>query len=316
VLAALALAGALEARAAPSAALRIARPSLSVPVEDGFPRDGEPADPVSAALLAMINRDRRDHGLGAVFWDEKAAAVARATTRRQIEEQTTGHFLLDGFPPYARLSAGGNFGMGAENVAAFLSDAGRLHDTAQRLALRAEAEMMKETPPHDLHRRTILDPNATHVGLGWALEGGDLRVDEEFTTRRYSRLRLLREGRGASIRVEGRALPGNSIRYVAVARQPVPEAITRREANDRDSYRYPEAQLLLLPTSTPGKAVGIPSVHSIDSGFSGDFSFPFTPDQPGLWTFILYFREKGSAEAKAGGTITLLVTLGTGRGGP
>ena len=317
VLAALALSGALDAPAAPSASLRVARPSLSVPVEDGFPRDGEPADPVSGALFARINRDRRDHGLGAVFWDEKAAAVARATTRRQIEEQTTGHFLLDGFPPYARLSAGGDFGMGAENVAAFMSDAGRLHDTAQRLALRAEEEMMKETPPHDLHRRTILDPNATHVGVGWALEGGDLRVDEEFTARGYSRLRLLRAGRaGASVRVDGRALPGRAIQYVAVARQPVPEAMTRREANDRDSYRYPEAQLLLLPSSTHGRAVGIPSVPSIDTGFSGDFSFPFTPDGPGLWTFILYFREKGSAAPKAGGTITLLVAPETGRGDP
>lgn len=280
-----------------------------MPVEDGFPRDGEPGDSVSAALLARINRDRRDHGIGAVLWDEKAAAVAGATTRRQIEERTTGHFLRDGFPPYARLSAGGDFGMGSENVAAFMSDAGRLHDTAERLVLRAEEEMMKETPPHDLHRQAILDPDATHVGLGWALEGGDLRVAEEFTARRYSRLRVLREGRaGASIRVEGRGLPGARIRYVAVARQPVPEGISRREANDRDSYRYPDAQVLLLPSSTRGKAVGIPSVNSIDTGFSGDFTFPFVPDQPGLWTFILYFREKGSEAAKPGGTITLLVT--------
>jgi hypothetical protein len=177
--------------------------------------------------------------------------------------------------------------------------------------------MINERPPHDLHRKAILDPDATHVGLGWALEGGDLRVAEEFTVRRYSRLRVLREGRaGASIRVDGRGLPGTHIRYVAVARQPVPEGISRREANDRDSYRYPEARLLLLPSSTPGKAVGIPSVHSIDTGFSGDFSFPFAPDEPGLWTFILYFREKSSAAAKAGGTITLLVTPDTGRGDP
>ena len=312
-LAGLALAAALDARAAPSAPLRIVRPSLSVPVEDGFPRDEEPGDPVSAALFARINRDRRDHGLGAVFWDEKAAAVARATTRRQIVERTTGHFLLDGFPPYARLSAGGDFGMGAENVAAFMSDSGRLHDTAERLALRAETEMMRETPPHDLHRRTILDPNATHVGLGWALEGGDLRVDEEFTTRCYGRLRLLGEGRGAAIRVEGRALPGAPIVYVAVARQPPPAPMTRREADARDSYRYPEAQLLLLPSSTRGNAVGIPSVHSIDGGFSGDFSFRFTPDEPGLWTFVLYFREKGAAAPRAGGTFTLLVAREAGR---
>ena len=282
-------------------------------MEDGFPRDGGPADSVSTALLARINRDRRDHGLGAVLWDERAAAVARATTRRQIEEHTTGHFLLDGFPPYARLSAGSDFGMGSENVAAFLSDAGRLPDTAERLVLRAEAEMMRETPPHDLHRRSILDPNATHVGVGWALEGGDLRVAEEFTARRYSRLRVLRDSRaGAAVRVEGRALPGTLIRYVAVSREPTPRRISRREANGRDSYRYPDAQILLLPSSMPGKAVGIPSVHSIATEASGDFSFPYVADAPGIWTFVLYFQERESGEPAAGGAVTLLVTPQTG----
>lgn len=249
-----------------------------------------------------------------MLWDEKAAAVARATTRRQIEERTAGHFLLDGFPPYARLSAGGDFGMGAENVAAFLSDAGRLHDTSERLALRAQAEMMEEKPPHDLHRRTILDENATHVGLGWAREGGDFRVAEEFSVRRYSRLRVLREGRrGATIRVEGRALPGMAIRYVAVARQPAPRPISREEADGRDSYRYPDPQLLLLPDSTRGKAIGIPSANTIDTEFSGDFAFPFAFDEPGLWTFVLYFREKGSGAAPPGGAITLLVVPEAGR---
>jgi hypothetical protein len=259
-------------------------------------------------LFDRINRDRREHGLRAVLWDEKAAAVARSATRRQVEERTFGHFLLDGFPPYARLSAGGAFGMGAENVAAFMSDAGRLHDTPERLVLRAEAEMMAETPPRDFHRKAILDPNATHVGVGWASEGGELRVAAEFSARRCERLRVLREGRpGASIRIEGRPLSGTHLRYVAVARQPAPRPIPREEANGRDSYAYPAAQLLLLPSSTRGKAIGIPSANIVDVGFSGDFAFPYTLDEAGLWTFILYFRGKGSGEAEPGGAITLLV---------
>jgi len=299
---------------AASGGFRIARPDLSSPVEDVFPRDGAPADAVAAALFDRINRDRREHGLRAVLWDEKAAAVARSTTRRQIEERTFGHFLLDGFPPYARLSAGGDFGMGAENVAAFMSDAGRLHDTPEHLVLRAEAEMMAETPPGDFHRKAILDPNATHVGIAWASEGGELRVAAEFSDRRYDRLRVLRERRsGASIRVEGRPLSGTTLRYVAVARQPVPMAITRKEANGRDSYAYPAAQILLLPSSERGKAIGIPSANIVDVGFSGDFSFPYALDEPGLWTFILYFRGKGSAEAQPGAAITLLVEADAGR---
>jgi uncharacterized protein YkwD len=310
VFAAALAAGIFAGASAPAAraTFRIVRPDLGSPVEDVSPRDGAPADAVAAALFDRINRDRREHGLRAVLWDEKAAAVARSTTRRQVEERTYGHFLLDGFPPYARLSAGGDFGMGAENVAAFMSDAGRLHDTPEHLVLKAQAEMMAETPPGDNHRKAILDPNATHVGIAWASEGGEFRVAAEFSDRRYDRLRVLREGRsGASIRVEGRPLPAATLRYVAVARQPAPRPIRREEANGRDSYAYPAAQILLLPSSERGKAVGIPSANIVDIGFSGDFSFPYALDEPGLWTFILYFRGKGSAEARPGAAITLLV---------
>ena len=294
--------------------LRVVAPDLKSPVEDAFPRDGAPDDAVAAALFDRINRDRRAHGVRAVLWDEKAAAVARSATRRQVEEGTFGHFLLDGFPPYARQSAGGAFGMGAENVAAFMSDAGRLHDTPEHLVLRAQAEMMAERPPNDLHRKAILDPNATHVGIAWAGEGGEFRVAAEFSERRYERLRVIREGRsGASVRIEGRPLPGSALRYVAVARQSAPRPIPREEANGRDSYSYPAAQILLLPSSERGKAIGIPSANIVDIGFSGDFAFPYALDQPGLWTFILYFREKGSGEAQPGGAITLLVEEERGR---
>jgi hypothetical protein len=243
-----------------------------------------------------------------VLWDEKAAAVARSTTRRQIEERTDGHFLLDGFPPYARLSAGGNFGMGAENVAAFMSDSGRLHDTAERLALRAQTEMMKETPPRDSHRRAVLDPAATHVGIGSAMAGGEFRLDVEFTSRGYERLRLRREPNGASIEVDGTALPGTAIRYATVARQPEPTPISRREANDRDSYSYPAAQLMILPEGSREHGVGIRSVNRLSATASGGFFFSYDFDAPGLWTFVLYFQRRATEPPSQGASVTVLVT--------
>lgn len=273
-----------------------------------FPRAGEPAEPVAATLFARINRDRREHGLEPLRWDERAAAVARSTTRRQIEERTFGHFLLDGFPPYARLSAGEDFGMGSENVAAFMSDAGRLHDTPEGLVLEAQREMMRETPPHDFHRRTILDADATHVGIGWAMEGGEFRVGAEFSARGYERIRLARErGRKAGIRVDGQALAASTIRYVTVSRQPAPGPITRGDANGRETYSYPSAQLMLLPESSRERAIGIRSVRSLSLSWGGNFFFSYPLDAPGLWTFVLYFQRKAAARPEAGGSITLLV---------
>jgi hypothetical protein len=299
---------ACAARALPPASLRIVRPDLSAALSDGFPRGEAPGDPVVSILFARINRDRREHGLLPVEWDERAAAVARRTTRRQIEERTDGHFLLDGFPPYARLSAGADFGTGAENAAAFMSDAGRLHDTPEGLALRAHAEMMKERPPHDSHRRAVLDPSATHVGIGWAEAGGEFRLGVEFTARSYERLRVRAEPRSASIEVDGSPLPGSALRYVTVAREPKPSPISRREANGRDSYAYPAAQLMILPEGSRERGIGIRSVHRLSEDRAGGFFFSYDFDAPGLWTFVLYFHGKGSGAPRKGGAITVLVT--------
>ena len=49
---------------------------------------------------------------------------------------------------------------------------------------RSQQVMMNEVAPHDGHRRTILDPYATHVGIGMAWEGGEFRLAQEFV-RRY-----------------------------------------------------------------------------------------------------------------------------------
>ena len=196
--------------------------------------------------------------------------------------------------------------MGAENVAAFMSDAGRLHDTPEGLALHAEREMLAETPPHDFHRRTILDPRATHVGIGWALEGGDFRLGSEFSSRGYERLRLARE-RGAGVRVDGEALRGLTIRYVTVARQPVPKPISRAEANGQETYAYPSAQLMLLPEGSREHGVGIRSENSIGVSWGGRFFFTHPIEKPGLWTFVLYFQGRGTGPPEPGGSFTLRV---------
>ena len=45
---------------------------------------------------------------------------------------------------------------------------------------QSQHAMMIEKPPHDGHRRTILDPHATHVGIGLAWEKGEFRIAQEF----------------------------------------------------------------------------------------------------------------------------------------
>src|SRR5262249_60258271 len=69
----------------------------------------------------------------------------------------------------------------SENVASFSISSGRIDPPLRELLLQAHASMMAERPPLDGHRRTILDPDFTHVGIGLAAAGGGVRMSEEVT---------------------------------------------------------------------------------------------------------------------------------------
>ncbi len=287
--------------------LSIALPGPSVPVSDAWP-EGAPSEPVAAAVFRRINDDRAREDLPPVGWDSKAAELATGYTREQIREGTIGHFLLDGLPPYARLSRVGDLAVGAENAVAYIGSGDRLDESPMTLALRAEREMLAEEPPADGHRRAILDPEATHVGVGWSAAGSDFRMAEEFTSRRYSRLDVSPIARYASaIRVRGQALPGMNIAYVSVARQPFPSPISVTEANSRHSYAYPDPRYALLPAADPYGAVGLVSRKCLVPSLHGRFSFDYEVEEPGMWTFVLYFHRKGERQPAPGGSFTLRV---------
>lgn len=296
----------------PPGRLSIARPGLAAAIVDGWP-DGAPSDPVAAAVFERINADRAREGLPPVAWDQKAADLATEYTREQIRQGTVGHFLLDGIPPYARLSRTGDLGMGAENAVAYISNGDHIEESPMTLALRGEREMLAEKPPADGHRRAILDPAATHVGVGWSLAGSDFRMAEEFVSRRYARLDVSPISRYASaIRVRGQALPGMSIAYVSVARQPFPSPISLTEANSRHSYAYPDPRYALLPAASPFSAFGLMNRKCLVPSLHGRFSFEYQIDEPGMWTFVLYFQRKGEREPAPGGSFTIWANEDTG----
>jgi uncharacterized protein YkwD len=293
------------------ARLAILKPALSTWIEDDFPREAAPRDGVERTIFERINADRASAGLGPVLWDEKAAALARDYTRQQIADGTVGHFLLDGVPPYARLSKSGDLAANSENAAAFMTSSGHLWDSPRDLGLLGESEMLHEKPPNDGHRRTILDPLATHVGVGCALVGGDFRLVEEFTTRGYDSLRVVRVGEdGASIRVRGKALDRRSLDFVSVAVAPFPARLTREEVNSRRSYSYPSPTWALMPAASSEYAVGLHTYHCLVPSVHGKFSFQYQLDRPGLWTFVFYFREKGRDGTYAGGSFSVWVGNG------
>src|SRR4029453_16426210 len=194
-----------------------------LPVKERIPERSSPKDPVKQGVLERINSDRAAAGLPPVAWDEAASKVADAFCAAQVAEGTRGHFLTDGIPPYARTAFAGISGMGSENSISWITTAPAFEETALALALAGHSDMMRETPPNDGHRRAILDPEATHVGVGWSVEGGSFRIAEEFLTRRLAELKL--DSDGGTLIVKGKTMSDYSLQFVTIAWQAFPHRL-------------------------------------------------------------------------------------------
>lgn len=288
--------------------LRVRAPDLARPLTETFPPPARPDEPVAAAVFDRINEDRRSAGLPAIAWDQSAAGVAQAFCHRQIEERSNGHFLMDGIPPYARTSFAAIFGMQAENSVSWTSTGRSFPEPPLRLALEGEEQMFSERPPNDGHRKTILDPEATHVGVGWDVAGGRFQMAQEFLVRRLERLTLSRaDPRSGIVRFAGRTVSGERIRFVVVGREAEPKPLTREQANARTSYSYPRSYVAYLPEGTTLLRVsGVRNDDRIRLLDARDFDFLFVPDGPGLFTLTFYVSNSAGVP-RPGGSATVWI---------
>jgi len=296
---------------------------LSTPLAQGKGRHDELRLAIKQELFARINRDRAEAGLPAVRFDPHASAIGDDFCQKQIKDRTTGHVTLDGLAPYMRYAfAGGNDGV-SENAAAWSANYRFSEAMIPDLARRCHEAMIAEKPPHDGHRRTILDPSATHVGIGLAWQQGEFRMVQEFV-RRY----IFWDGslpRTASpsdrLHLRGRPLDGYTVESISVHYEPHPEPIARVTANRLDSYSLPSRRRDYLPrleTIYQQDARGVILARSAEysDGSKGDFpidrdggfafSLPFS-DGPGIYTVVTWIRKGGSEEPIAASNISIRV---------
>jgi hypothetical protein len=286
-------------------------PALASPIEDSVPPAEErPVDPVKVAVFDRINRDRTAAGLPAVAWDEGVSRVADAFCANQIRENTSGHYLTDGLPPYARTSFAGVFGMQFENSVTWKTTGSSFDDPAETLALEGHDQMLAEKPPYDGHRRTILDPDATHVGVGYALARGDFRMAQEFLVRHLAWLRLERLSPTSSVVVvRGSPVAGRRLQFVTIGWEAVPRELTREEANNRTSYSYPRIEEAFVREGNRMlKIVGATTADRIRFGWDRNFVFRFAPGRPGLWTLTFHTSPVREERIVPGGVATLWVS--------
>ena len=274
-------------------------------------------------VLKLINRDRQLYGLPPVQLDLDASAAGDQYCREQIRTGTNGHYGTDGIPPYMRYSlAGGNDGV-SENAAAWSATYAFSDRALYEMARRSEDAMMGETAPNDGHKKTILDPHATHVGIGLAWERGEFRLVHEFVRRyvKWARPLPRHANLADTVIASARPLDNAKVEAISVHFEKAPQAMPATVANSIDSYSLPSNRKDYLPrlrqdySRQANGTIEIVRREYSDGrrgdfyvGKDGEFSFtiPFT-EGPGVYTVVVWVRRGGTGVPIAASNVSIRV---------
>jgi hypothetical protein len=205
-----------------------------------------PDDPYYEARMAVvqrINQHRAAAGLAPVELDLLSSQVSDRHCQEMAGHRYLSHWNLQGLLPYHRYHFAGGRDHIQENLSRMTILSTEPHPiSAEPLELlphmlNAHQRFVDEQPPLDGHRKNVLDPGHTHVGIGLAVAGGEFTMGEEFVNR-YVELAALPEAlpRG-SIRIEGQTLHGEfGPYYCALFYEGWPQRRTVDELNQTYAY--------------------------------------------------------------------------------
>jgi hypothetical protein len=166
--------------------------------------------------------------------------------------------------------------------------------------------------PNDGHKKTMLDPYATHVGIGLAWEGGEFRLVQEFVRRYVDWTRELPRHAHVdqTVSFSGAPVHGVSVEGITVHHEPLPQPIAATTASAISSYSLPEKRREYSPRF---RAQGISLARRGDFTLRTDGSFAFTvpfTDGPGLYTVVVWVRRDGSNTVFPASNVSIRVENG------
>lgn len=199
-----------------------------------------------AYVLELVNGDRARHGQEPVVRDAAAERAAQAHADDMAGFGYTAHWGRDGSVPEERYTRAGGEHFVRENAACFFDGEERPLDPDARFSSAAleqlEAAFTEERPPHDGHRRNILDARHTGVGVGIAQPLGiDLPcLTQEFVDVRGEYAPLpARAHVGETVRVAGELSEPVVFGGVGLSRIEPRQPLGVARLNGTSSYRVP-----------------------------------------------------------------------------
>jgi uncharacterized protein YkwD len=259
-----------------------------VPVALAPARSGEPYGRERAALVAAINEARVAAGVPALAYDGLLERVGDAHCAALVADDVWGHFARDGVPPYLRYLLAGGHGYHRENAASHSSSAPVAATDIDGIARDSLARMLAEEPPHDGHRRTLLDPTATHIGVGLAHRGGEVRISHEVAAQvavAWQAAPPVARPHTA-VSVAGELAPPWQVVAVEVLWEPLPHPLDVEEARGRGAYAYPARRSITFLDGPAWARSGLEVARR------GAFRFSFsTGPAPGVEVAIVWGRR-------------------------
>jgi uncharacterized protein YkwD len=265
------------------------RPQVTTTPATLTPTD-DPYHAARQALLRRINEDRVAAGLGAVEYDRLSSGVADQHCQEMAGQGYLSHWNLRGLLPYHRYHFAGGRDHVQENLSRMMvfstqpNPISTAPEDVQGYLLNAHQRFMDETPPLDGHRKNVLDPSHTHVGIGLAVAGANFTMAEEFL-KRYVELEPLPEvlPRGP-IHVRGTVLNKDYGPYYCVLfYEGWPQARTVEEL-DR-TYAYEDMSGEIAGRVTPWEM----AFNSPSGRF--EINLPFNAPGPGYYHMVLWVRQ-------------------------
>ena len=266
-------------------------------------------------MVEEINRDRVAAGLRPVELSDQLSRAADQHCREMVLERYTSHWNRAGLKPYVRYALAGIRDFTAENI---WSQSGRdilpSLDAVLPDMLLGHRRFMQETPPNDGHRRAILTPSHTHVGIGVAWTRHEMRLIEVFAFRRAELESLpQRATLQTTLAIRGRvSASGYRLHAISVFYEPLPAAMTNEQLQATYDYGLPDEEWIEKPRLFPGARYTDGSTGTITEDSNGEFRVPLTlwKSQPGIYTVAVWVR--GGREDPVIGAMTSIIISAAG----
>ena len=258
----------------------------------------EPA--AKAVLFRRINAERTSAGLPSLIYDIFASKVGDEFCLESAAGGWVGHWDTRGRPPYLRWAEEGGVDYHGQNVGAHTRIGAPIDELAEKLLLDSHQAMMAERPPDDGHRRTVLDPNWTHVGIGFAVVLGEFRMTEEFSRHVVEWVEIPAKPvapRGTAT-FSAKLPRGWNAGAVEVAFEPPAQPMNARQIARRHAYGYPPSIHNYLPRLPAGQRWSSGSQGDFPVSGSGQFSLNFPIDHGKGNYYVLLFATLGEVSGK------------------